>query len=103
MSDNILTKEELRNSVGLTIEDFDAELQDIEMAAIQKLKLSGILASKITKEDKLITTTIISYVKANFRFTEESIATRYQQVFEENKNFMRSTAEYTVKSGENDG
>lgn len=100
MSENILKIKELRNSVGLTIEDFDEELQATEAAAIKKLKLSGILASKITKDDKLITTTILSYVKANFRFTEASLAERYQQVFEENKNFMRSTAEYTVKSGE---
>ena len=35
MSENILTKEELRNTVGLTIEDFDEELQATEAAAIQ--------------------------------------------------------------------
>ena len=89
---NIISKDELRKSVGLTIQDFDDELEELELAGISKLVLSGILPSKIKVEDKLITTTILTYVKANFRFTEANLATRYQQVFEENKNFMRSTS-----------
>lgn len=101
---NIISKDELRKSVGLTIQDFDDELEQLEEAGIRKLVLSGILPSKIKSEDKLITTTILTYVKANFRFTEANLAERYQQVFEENKNFMRSTSEYTTDiNAENGG
>lgn len=95
---SIISKDELRKSVGLTIQDFDDELEQLELAGISKLVLSGILPSKIKAEDKLITTTILTYVKANFRFTEANLAERYQQVFEENKNFMRSTSEYTTEN-----
>ena len=100
----ILTKEFVRKSVGLTIEDFDDELEHLELAAIEKLIISGILPSKIVNEDKYIETTILAYIKANFRFTEANLATRYQEVFESNKNFMRSTTEYTTESlGDKDG
>ena len=95
---SIISKDELRKSAGLTIQDFDDELEQLELAGISKLVLSGILPSKIKAEDKLITTTILTYVKANFRFTEANLAERYQQVFEENKNFMRSTSEYTTEN-----
>lgn len=95
MPDSILNKEKLRKSVGLTIEDFDEELKDLERTAIQKMKLSGIIASKIKAEDSFVTTTILAYVKANFRFTDQDVAIRYKEVFEENKNYMRSTKEYT--------
>ncbi len=97
MPDNILDVVKLRKSVGLKIEEFDEELKDLESTAIKKMILSGINSSKIVKEDKFVVTTVLAYVKANFRFTDESIAVRYQQVFEENKNYMRSTKEYTQK------
>ena len=100
---NIIAKEKLRKSVGLTIQDFDDELEELESAGIKKLILSGILPSKIKEEDKLIATTILTYVKANFRFTEANLAERYQQVFEENKNFMRSTSEYTTETNDEGG
>ena len=52
------------------------------------------------KDDNFIVTTILAYVKANFRFTDKDIALRFQDVFEKNKNFMRSTIEYTSESSE---
>lgn len=97
---NVLNIQELRNAVGLTISDFDTELKQLESSAIKQLELCGISPSKIIKDDNFIVTTIISYVKANFRFTEKDIALRFQDVFEKNKNFMRSTAEYTMKGSE---
>ncbi len=106
MSDNIkriLDDVTLRKSVGLKISEFDEELKSLELTAIKKLRLSGILDSKIKKDDSYIVTTILAYVKGNFRFTESNLAIRFQQVFEENKNFMRSTAEYTQESSDNNG
>lgn len=108
MSDNntkgIIDEVTLRKSVGLKIDEFDNELKELELTAIKKLKLSGIQSSKITKDDSYIVTTILAYIKGNFRFTEANLALRFQQVFEENKNFMRSTIEYTRKeSSENNG
>lgn len=97
---NILNIQELRDAVGLTISDFDAELKQLESSAIKQLELCGTSPSKIIKDDNFIVTTIISYVKANFRFTDKDVALRFQDVFEKNKNFMRSTAEYTSKGSE---
>lgn len=94
---NILNIQDLRDAVGLTITDFDNELKQLEASAIKQLELCGISTSKIIKDDNFIVTTIISYVKANFRFTDKDIALRFQDVFEKNKNFMRSTTEYTTK------
>lgn len=99
----ILDNATLRKSVGLTIDKFDDELKELELTAIKKLNLSGILYSKIKKEDSYVVTTILAYVKANFRFTETNLSARFQQVFEENKNFMRSTAEYTQESSDKNG
>lgn len=101
--DNILTAEKLRKSVGLTIDSFDEELTDLEASAIKQMKLSGILSSKITFEDKYIVNTILAYVKGNFRFTDANTAIRFQQVFEANKNYMRSTTEYTQESSDKNG
>lgn len=100
MSDNILEVTELRNSVGITINEFDSELKQLEASAIKQLKLCGISHKKIKKEDSFIVTTILSYVKANFRFTDKEIALRFQDIFEKNKNYMRSTIEYTTESSE---
>lgn len=102
-AENIIEISRLRKSVGLTIEDFDEELKELESTAIKKINLAGIHASKIKKEDSYITTTILAYVKANFRFTDAETATRFMQVFEENKNYMRSTKEYTEESSEQNG
>ena len=100
-SNNFLEIDKLRKSVGLKIEQFDEELQTLEATAIKKLKLSGIHSSKIKKEDSYIVSTILAYVKGNFRFTDMNTAIRFQEIFEENKNFMRSTKEYTQESSEN--
>lgn len=96
----ILNIQELRDAVGLTIPDFDTELKQLESSAIKQLELCGISPFKIIKDDNFIVTTILAYVKANFRFTDKDIALRFQDVFEKNKNFMRSTIEYTSESSE---
>lgn len=85
----------IRKYVGLTIEEFDDDLIMLGNTAIKKLLLTGILESKITKEDSIIINTILAYVKANFRNTPDDVAERYKSLYEENKNFMRSTKEYT--------
>lgn len=99
----VLDDDTLRKSVGLKIKEFDEELKGLELTAIKKLELSGIHSSKIQKEDSYIVTTILAYVKGNFRFTEANLAIRFQQVFEDNKNFMRSTIEYTQESSDKNG
>lgn len=85
----------MRKYVGLTVEDFDDDLIMLGNTAIKKLLLTGILESKIVKEDSMIVNTILAYIKANFRNTPNDVAERYKNLYEENKNFMRSTIEYT--------
>lgn len=99
--DEVVTIEELRKCVGLTISEFDEDLKSLRNAAIKKIKLSGIVASKIKKEDSLIVETIKAYVRGNYRYTKQDIATKFLAVFEENKNFMRSTQEYTQENKQN--
>ncbi|MCI8396836.1 MAG: hypothetical protein HFJ52_04090 [Clostridia bacterium] len=99
-SKNILTKEALRKSVGMSTSEFDEELQELEAAAIQKMELSGINPEKIVKDDNLVVTTIKAYVKANFRFADINLSAKFQEIFEENKNYMRSTSEYTKESSD---
>lgn len=92
---NLIKIEQLRKSVGLNISEFDDDLKMLGNTAIKKLQLSGILTSKIVKEDNIIINTILAYVKASFRNTPSDVAERYKELFEENKNFIRSTKEYT--------
>ena len=91
----IMTNEELRKIVGMTIEDFDDELKTIGNAAIKKLVLSGIKEEKFSKEDSYIKQTIMAYIRGNFRYTDPAIAEENRNIFEENKNFMSLMSEYT--------
>ena len=99
----MLDKDYLRKTVGISITDFDDELSELELAAMKKLELSGICKNKIVKTDSLIVQTVRAYIKAYFRNTPDDIAEKYQTVFEENKNFMRSTKEYTEESESDNG
>ena len=92
---SLIEIEQLRKCVGLNISEFDDDLKMLGNTAIKKLQLSGILSSKIVKDDSIIINTILAYVKASFRNTPTDVAERYKLLFEENKNFMRSTKEYT--------
>lgn len=99
MSDieKLITIEELRKCVGLTNKEFDEDLKSLGNSAIKKLKISGIVDSKIAKGDCLIVETIKSYIRGSYRYTKPDIAQKFLNVFEENKNFMRSTKEYTTE------
>lgn len=87
----------LRKVVGLTIAEFDDELKQLGNSAIKKLILSGIHFSRIRKSDDYIKQTINAYIRANYRYTDQNIANENRQIFEENKNFMSCTTEYTSK------
>ena len=75
--------------------EFDDELKQLGNSAIKKLILSGIHFSRIRESDDYIKQTIIAYVRANYRYTDQNIANENRQIFEENKNFMSCTTEYT--------
>lgn len=93
----IIQIEALRKSVGLTINEFDDELKELGNSAIKKLTLSGIHFSRIKKEDDYIKQTIVAYIRANYRYTDPNIARENKIIFEENKNFMSCTTEYTTQ------
>ena len=93
----IISIENLRKSVGLTIDEFDDELKELGNSAIKKLILSGIHYSRIIAEDDYIKQTIVAYIRANYRYTDPNIANENKTIFEENKNFMSCTTEYTTE------
>lgn len=94
---SIISIVNLRKSVGLTIDEFDDELKGLGNSAIKKLILSGIHSSRIKGNDDYIKQTIVAYIRANYRYTEPNIANENKIIFEENKNFMSSTTEYTTE------
>ena len=94
---SIISIVNLRKSVGLTIDEFDDELKGLGNSAIKKLILSGIHSSRIKENDDYIKQTIVAYIRANYRYTEPNIANENKIIFEENKNFMSSTTEYTTE------
>lgn len=96
----IIPIDNLRKSVGLTISEFDDELKELGNSAIKKLILSGIHSSRIKGEDDYIKQTIIAYIRANYRYTDPNIANENKIIFEENKNFMSCTTEYTTEMQE---
>lgn len=101
--EEVISIEELRKCVGLTTNDFDEDLKNIGDSAIRKLQMSGILSSKIKKEDSLIVQTIKAYIRGSYRYTKSDVAQNFLNVFEQNKNFMRSTKEYTEKEVTSNG
>lgn len=94
---NIINISDLRKCVGLTIEEFDDELKMLGNSAIKKMVLSGIHSSRIKIEDSYVKQTIMAYIRANYRYTDPKIANENKIIFEENKNFMRNTTEYTTE------
>ena len=93
----IIDLNDLRKCVGLTISEFDDELKILGDSAIKKMILSGIHVSRIRKEDSYVKQTIMAYIRANYRYTDPKIANENKIIFEENKNFMRNTTEYTTE------
>lgn len=84
--------EELRKRVGLSNTKFDEELKEVELAAIDDLKMSGIHAGNIVASDSTICQAITAYVRANFRNDKQS--EKYQKSYERLRYKMSVSSKY---------
>ena len=83
---------ELRKRVGLSNDSFDEELQEVEKAAIDDLKMSGIHEANIVASDSVICQAITAYVRANFRNNKQS--EKYQKAYERLRYKMCVSSKY---------
>lgn len=83
---------ELRKRVGLSNTNFDEELKEVELAAIDDLKMSGIHESNIVASDPVVCQAITAYVRANFRNNTSS--DKYQKSYERLRYKMCLSSKY---------
>lgn len=84
--------EELRKRVGLSNPNFDEELKEVELAAIEDLKMSGIHESNIVASNPVVCQAITAYVRANFRNNKQS--DKYQKSYERLRHKMSVSSKY---------
>ena len=84
--------EELRKRVGLSNTNFDEELREVELAAIEDLKISGIHEGNIVASDPVVCQAITAYVRANFRNNKQS--EKYQKTYERIRHKMSVSSSY---------
>lgn len=84
--------EELRKRVGLSNSSFDEELKEVELAAIEDLKMSGIHESNIVASNTVACQAITAYVRANFRNNKQS--DKYQKSYERLRYKMSVSSKY---------
>lgn len=90
--DEVLKVNELRKRVGLSNEQFDEELKEVQNAAINDLELSGIKKSAIVASDPTICQAITAYVRANFRINEKS--EKFERAYEKLRHKMSVSKKY---------
>ena len=84
--------EELRKRVGLSNSSFDEELKEVDLAAIEDLKMSGIHESNIVASNTVVCQAITAYVRANFRNNKQS--DKYQKSYERLRYKMSVSSKY---------
>lgn len=87
--------EDVKNSLRLSGNDLDIEIQDLIDAAKADLILSGVHIDKVTDEDPLIKRAITVYCKANFGYEDPKLAERFQESYTSLKQHLTLSAEYT--------
>ena len=93
--------QDIKNSLRITGNDLDAEIEDLVEAAKADLILSGVLESKIAETDPLIKRAIAVYCKANFGYEDPKYADRFQESYTSLKHHLTLSAEYTVEGDTN--
>ncbi len=88
----MINVEELRKRVGLSNASFDEELKEVELAAIEDLKMSGIHEGNIVASNPVVCQAITAYVRANFRNNKQS--DKYQKSYERLRYKMSVSSKY---------
>lgn len=86
--------ESIKTALRISNTAFDAEINDLILAARSDLKLSGVLESKVNDDtDALIKRAIVVYCKANFGWNNPD-AERLQQSYNMLKCHLALSQEY---------
>lgn len=93
--------QDIKDSLRITGEDLNAEIEDLIEAAKADLILSGVLESKIAETDPLIKRAIVVYCKANFGYEDPKISERFQESYISLKHHLTLSAEYTIEGDTN--
>ena len=89
--------QDVKDSLRVTGEDLNTEIEDLVEAAKADLILSGVLESKIVETDPLIKRAIVVYCKANFGYEDPKYADRFQESYNSLKHHLTLSAEYTTE------
>lgn len=87
--------EDIKNSLRVSGDDLDIEVQDLIDSAKADLILSGVHKDKVTDTDPLIKRVITLYCKANFGYEDPKLSERFQESYISLKHHLTLSAEYT--------
>lgn len=85
--------EDVKNSLRLSGDDLDIEIQDLINSAKADLILSGVNSVKVIDTDPLIKRAVILYCKAHFGYDDTS--EKFEQSYISLKHHLTLSAEYT--------
>lgn len=88
--------EDIKNSLRVSGNDLDTEIQDLIDSAKADLILSGVHKDKAKETDPLIKRAITVYCKANFGYEDPKLSERFQESYISLKHHLTLSAEYTV-------
>ena len=89
--------QDIKDSLRITGEDLNTEIEDLIEAGKADLILSGVQKSKITDEDPLIKRAITVYCKANFGYEDPKLSEKFQESYTSLKHHLTLSAEYTTE------
>lgn len=79
--------------IAATTNDFDTEIQDLIDAAIEDLKMAGVVADKAVDSDALIKRAIVTYCKSHFGYDNPD-ASRFWRSYESLKSHLVLAGDY---------
>jgi len=87
--------EDIKNTLRVSGNDLDTEIQDLIESAKADLVLSGVHQDKINDGNPLIKRAVILYCKANFGYDDPAIADRFLASYNALKHHLTLSSEYT--------
>ena len=87
--------EDVKNSLRVSGNDLDTEIQDLINSAKADLILSGVHKDKVIDTDPLIKRAVTLYCKANFGYDDVKLSERFEQSYISLKHHLTLSAEYT--------
>lgn len=86
----------VKNSMWLSTDAFDAQLENLIQAALIDLKIAGVIGESATTDDPQILVAVATYCKLNFGTPSDADYDRLKRAYDEQKAQLSMATGYTV-------